>query len=364
VGKRFKTILRSVLLTLLAVAIVATPVLAFAYSATYTITETGGTPYGMLGVLRDSPNTWLAANNFMETDAQDTRIETLGGSEKPHMVATDKTLAAVPVPADSQTNLYFTTGNADASFDIITGRNGYITIPDALALEPAANFEFEWTDTWLDTSVGASKYLLHKVDAVEVYTGVVNEEVTATIYSAATTEVLAPDGVGFETLITNVVGAATHWQANLTNDGDTSYVSTIVNANLRDTYSCTDSSIAYGPINSVTVTTVVKESAAGGCQSMTALRTHAVTYDGAVKDLGAAYVAESTVYADNPNTTNPWTWAEVDAMEIGVSLKGDTINEARCTQVYVTVDYDPQLDVTATGIASGEHDIEVGLELR
>ena len=167
--KRLKVILRPIIFTLLTVAIVATPVLAFAYSATYTITETGGTPYDMLGVLRDSPNTWLAGNNFMEADARDTRIETLSGLEKPHMMATDKILAATPVPAGSQTNLYFTTGNADASFDIITGRNGYITIPQVAALEPANDFEFEFSDVWVDTDAGTGKYLLSKPGAFEVY---------------------------------------------------------------------------------------------------------------------------------------------------------------------------------------------------
>ena len=98
--KRFKSVFKSVLLTLLAIAIVATPVLA-AYSATYTIIESDGTDYDILPVLEDSPNTWMAANGFMETDALDTRIETLGGLERPHMVVSDKTLTTIAVPANS-----------------------------------------------------------------------------------------------------------------------------------------------------------------------------------------------------------------------------------------------------------------------
>jgi len=280
------------------------------------------------------------------------------------MVATDKTLTAVPVPANSQTNLYFITGNTDASFDIITGYGGYITIPDAAALEPAAEFAFEFTDTWLDTSVDASKYLLHKTEAVEIYTGVVNEEVTATIYAAATNETLLPSGVGNATNL-GLFGAPTNWQAAASDDDDTSYVSN-AGAELIDTYACQDSSNHDGgPINSVTVYAKCRAVAPADFPKFhNVVRTTGVTHLGAEKSTsGQVYDTSSMEWALNPETGLAWTWDEIDAMEIGVALEG-AVDAIYCTYVHAVVNYDPQYDVTATGVVSGEHDVEVGIELR
>jgi len=131
---------------LLSLCLTAT-VFAAAYTATFVITESNGTTYTMLGILEDSPTTWLAANGYIEADALDTRIETLAGLERPHLVADDKILTAVAIPGNSQTNLNFTTGNTDlTSMDIITGYNGYVTVSDAAAIELGDDGELNFTD--------------------------------------------------------------------------------------------------------------------------------------------------------------------------------------------------------------------------
>jgi len=173
-----KRLIRVILLSLVALLLVSMPVLAaVAYRAAYTIIESAGTPYKMLPVLELAHNQWMADNGFMELDALDTRIETLGGLVKPHMVATNKTLTAVPVPADSQTNLYFTTANPDLSppaMDIITGYNGYITITDddtpaQQTLELGNDFEIEIDDAYINTDAGGTKNLVYKLDAFRTY---------------------------------------------------------------------------------------------------------------------------------------------------------------------------------------------------
>jgi len=167
----------------LAVLLLATPVLAYLYRAPITIDESSGTAYDMLAVQDDSQNEWMADNGFMEADALDTRVETLGGVDKPWMVATDRTLTAVPVPADSQTNLYFTTGETDASaMDIIAGRDGYVTIPDAAGLEPVVNdFDFE-IDGYFDAT--ATEVILSKGGAFSLIAD--TGDVTTTVYSTPT----------------------------------------------------------------------------------------------------------------------------------------------------------------------------------
>lgn len=339
-----------VLISVIASLMVALPVLAAAYYATYTITESNGTDYDMLPVTEDSPNVWLADNNFMEADALDTRIETSGGLLKPHMVARDRTLTAVPVPADSQVNLLFTTGNTDLTdLNIITGDGGYITIPDAAALELGNNFEIELTDTYVNTDYAASKDLVFKDDAFYLYISAEDTLTCEFTDGVGTNTNLAPDGAGTVTGIGQVVGAATHWQANLTNDGDTSYVRELGGAMTYDLYTMDDTT-ATGVISSVVVHVVC--SIAGG-NAKTYLRTHATNYAGANNALGAAYVDYSTTYNTNPNTAAAWTWDEIDDLEAGVGLD----NAGRCTQTYVVVNYYPSYVAEVAPMASDEYDV-------
>ena len=182
---------KAVLLSAVAVVLIATPILAFLYQAPFTIIEDAGTDYAMFPASVDASNTFMAANGFMEADALDTRVETLAGSDKPHMVASDRTLGAVPVEANSQTNLFFTTGETDlAEMNIITGFDGFVTIIDVPALEPGNDFEFEFTDTWIDTTGGTDKALVAKGGA---FTIVISATGSITAGIGGSTDTFTPD---------------------------------------------------------------------------------------------------------------------------------------------------------------------------
>jgi len=158
-----------ILLVTLFLLLAATPAFAYLYRAPVAITENTSTSYDMLPVLWDQNNTWLASNGFMNSTANDTRVQTLGGSNKPHMVADNKTLTAIPVPASSQTNLYFVTGESELSaFDIIVGYDGYFTVDDAAAIELSDNFTIEQSG-WVDTDNATDKNLVYKQDAFRTY---------------------------------------------------------------------------------------------------------------------------------------------------------------------------------------------------
>jgi len=188
---------QSVLLALVAIVLVVIPVLA-AYRAQIAIVESGGTSYGMLPVQWDQNNAWLASNGFMSATALDTRVQTLGGLNKPHMVAEDRTLTATAIPSDSQTNLYFATGEtALSTFDVIAGYEGFYTIPDAAALEPVADFEFEFSG-YVDTGAGTGTNIVNKPAAFNTFVSG-DEEITSCIYDDIWTQV-APQ-LGGETNI-------------------------------------------------------------------------------------------------------------------------------------------------------------------
>ncbi len=160
---------RATALALVAVLLFSSAVLAYLYRAPLAIIESAGTSYSMFPAIVDSGNLWMSNNGFMGTDAMDTRVQTLGGLNKPHMVVVDKTLTAVPVPANSQTNLYFATGETNlTSMDIIAGHDGYVIISDSPTLELGSDFVVE-QNGYVDTSYAANKYLIHKPFAFATY---------------------------------------------------------------------------------------------------------------------------------------------------------------------------------------------------
>lgn len=152
------------LLVLIAVLLLATPVLAYLYRAQVSITEGNGTDYDMLGVVWSQNNDYLADNGYMDTDALDTRVQNLGGTNYPWLVTETTTLTASPVDGNSQTNLYFVTGETPATdMDIIAGDGGYVTMTDAAALELDDNFKTEFS-----AYIGEAHDLIHKTLAYEV----------------------------------------------------------------------------------------------------------------------------------------------------------------------------------------------------
>jgi len=128
-------------------------------------------------------------------------------------------------------------------------------------------------------------------------------------------------------------------------DDDATYVETSGGATELDTYSIPDHSEGIGTINSVAVyircgaTTTADLHAAE-----TVIQTHDTNYFSSNTTLPISYTDLSTTYETNPDTTNAWTWDEIDALETGVRMYDNNGGEVRCTQVYVDVIYEaPQL---------------------
>ncbi|GAI53198.1 unnamed protein product, partial [marine sediment metagenome] len=163
--------------------------------------------------------------------------------------------------------------------------------------------------------------------------------------------IMTPVAVGTETLRPNAAG--TYSQADpvgeVSNylcvdeevaDDDSTYVETSGGATEIDTYNIPDHSEGYGTISSVTVYVRCRASTTADLHAAeTVIRTHSTDYFGTYTLLPTSYTDYSTTYNVNPNTTNAWTWDEIDALEIGVRLYDNDDDEVRCTQVYVEVAY-------------------------
>jgi len=142
------------------------------------------------------------------------------------------------------------------------------------------------------------------------------------------------DNVGVYSSDPDLLGCTYNWECELTDDGDTSYV--LSTAAQIDLYSVQNHGAGSGTINSVTVYIVAKRNDTSLRSVATELRTNGANYAGSSNILGDTYTTYSTVYITNPSTTLAWTWAEVDAMEIGCNAGTTAV---KCTRVYAVVDY-------------------------
>lgn len=95
-----------------------------------------------------------------------------------------------------------------------------------------------------------------------------------------------------------------------------------------------------GTINKVTVFLYCKAGLdAVGYDIEELLKTHGVgPYNNYHMQISTSWTLYSHEWTNNPYTTNPWTWDEIDALQIGVGAEGGA-NKTYCTQVYVEVNY-------------------------
>jgi len=255
------------------------------------------------------------------------------------------------------------TGGASAGIIRYFPDDTGMTVPNTLTLGAGNDWEIEtagWVKTIQDDYV--DRNIVYKQDAFRTYIdGATN--ITSKIETWSDTEDLAPSGVGSETNISQRfpdTGEA-NWEDVLTNDGDTSYITEGLAPYKRDLYACTDSSVSSGTIDKVRIYFAARDLGVGGV-AKTAVLTNGFAFDGVEVNVApAAYDEYYTEYVDNPQTTVDWTWADVDAMEIGVSTNW-AVAGCRVTQVFAKVYYTiPEASVTATGIANGEYTVKTWL---
>jgi hypothetical protein len=123
-------------------------------------------------------------------------------------------------------------------------------------------------------------------------------------------------------------------------DADTTYVNTFSTTYRTDTYVVQDADI-NGTINFVRVYVTCRYTWVGtGGETCTVLRISGASYAGSNIPLTTEYQSTSTLYFNNP-AGGAWTWADVNNLQCGVSLRAAGGAEARCTQVCVEVNYTP-----------------------
>lgn len=166
------------------------------------------------------------------------------------------------------------------------------------------------------------------------------------------TTTLRPAGAGNSTQLTATGAGTNHGCVNeSSSDGDTTYVVTSIgNGTQTDLYTIKEDANSIGvsdTINSITVYLIARATATGRliiANRVITIRENSVTtYDASVA-LTTSYATYSKTWNTKPSNGTSWTKTDIDNLEIGVRL---VINNnggsaaARCTQVYVIVDYTP-----------------------
>jgi len=164
----------------------------------------------------------------------------------------------------------------------------------------------------------------------------------------ADTEIFRPDAAGDETGIAEQYPNSTyHWDKvdEETSDGDETYVATNSTVWQEDLYNINDHSTqtAGGTINYVKVYMVCKATTANITQTSAYIhiQTNGMEDNGTEVTANTSYATYSYQWNDNPQTSQPWTWDEIDALQIGVGLRQPNVDEyTRCSQVYVEVAFE------------------------
>ena len=159
------------------------------------------------------------------------------------------------------------------------------------------------------------------------------------------TLILRPNATGDEESITSATsGVGLHWQDvdEEAPDEGGSIVYTTSASYLRDLYNLPAHTTEEGTINSIKIYfRIATSNSAQTVYAKPSQKSGATVTDGTeVTKTGATtYETFSETYTTNPATSSAYTWDEIDALQVGVQLHETSPYYAKCTQVYVEIDY-------------------------
>ena len=171
------------------------------------------------------------------------------------------------------------------------------------------------------------------------------------------TETLRPNAAGDETgVLYQYPDSGAHWDKvdEATPDYDT-YIYHWHDYYARDLYNLPASSIPDGAtINFVKIYFRCFKNYATAAYAKPSLKSDSTTTDGTEVELTDSWVTYSQQWNTNPADGQPWEKSDIDALQIGVSLKGSGVDSSSIvTQVYVEIDYTPVTEKASSDAGSG-----------
>ena len=166
------------------------------------------------------------------------------------------------------------------------------------------------------------------------------------------TETLRPNTTGSSTQFIPSAGANWENVDEVSADDDTTTVRTPPDSVWKKDLYNLPASGGSGTISKIKVYIRVRDDWISGTHGSIIIRIKSgVTEVQSVSSsVGVIWTTKSYEWATDPNTSSPWTWAAIDALEIGIRGKGNEPGSVTtyCTQVYVEVDYTALTSVVVT----------------
>lgn len=169
------------------------------------------------------------------------------------------------------------------------------------------------------------------------------------------TKILRPNAPGDECGITVQGGCSAcpdHYTCvnEVTADDYSSYIADSPGEAIRqDLYNISDSGVGFGAISQIRVWFVSRAYPSYGRACAPLLKTHDIVYTGTPQSgPDDNFRAHSQDWTTNPYTEDPWTWDEINDLQIGLRLYADAGWDAYATQLYVEIFYTPAITKTLT----------------
>jgi hypothetical protein len=205
-------------------------------------------------------------------------------------------------------------------------------------------FAFTYTNSWatLGTSLAAGNFATYEVSAGQPDWASILPE------GESGSDILIPEAAGDKTELTSQYpSSGSHWDKvdeQPADDGST-YVSTEgSNAWLSDLYNLSNITGLTGDVIITNVTVYFRFASSGSynIKAMAALKTNGTVKEGVTITYGStSFTTRSWECAVNPITEQPWTLAEINDLQAGVTVKGTSNTKfVIVTQVYVVVSYE------------------------
>ena len=171
--------------------------------------------------------------------------------------------------------------------------------------------------------------------------------------SATLTTTFRPNAAGDITQLIPV-GDAPNWKCvdDIVPDENTTFVRVDLVGDLYDLYNIPNHTTEVGVITNVCVFARVRTGGGNTSFHQIKIKTQATEYVGTYRTATSGWATYSDNWDINPNTLVAWTWADIDALQIGIRLDNNNASWSEdCTQVYAVITYDtppisPQIRTT------------------
>jgi hypothetical protein len=300
------------------------------------------------------------ARNIVARDSTGTDIPIMPGSPgNPTIIWFENIMAGV----SQDINIY--TGNVTGGQISYSPGPAGMTVPDTIT-EPANNFNWTFTGMYLNPDSTNATGILNHSDAanggleIGMSSGNATARVKTVSGSSSNSTAYRPNAAG--TYAENTPLGGSNYACSGDNN-DATYVYNVSSSYKKDTYNIPDHTTEDGIINSVTIYFRITNSGASTTYAKPLLVTHSTLYEGTeVTRTGTGWVNQNQTYTTNPNSGSAWTWAEIDALQIGTELKVSA-GDGMMADCWIVINYNLYVytDVSLSGITAVGYDGSLSL---